>query len=311
VKTLFNRQWVCTVKKLPEHLAVETHYLDTKREMSARMSVDPRTFEILNAALEVCRASPGAGSPPGTREIPELSGIPAYFEAGRELRKVNWADELEQSLFAENVRAVIQAETFLLPERGFASEEAYDGYWRDNYRNSCRYYSNLDRVKRTWTEHVAGQVRARTLYVRTHGYHLYSLADFPSGHSPGGPFGAPPAAFEPSPSGREDLLLTGTFSDSFHELGLTLLLNGEDFTVVSARAGMLRGPDAVCFEGMAEAASLKGKKFSPPPAKKEIAALLGGENGCVHLIDVAHNLAETLALGNNFNGREAAGRFPG
>lgn len=308
MKVLFNRQWLSSVKKLPERLEVVTHYLDTEREMSARMSVNPRTFEILNAAVETCRVAPGAGGSPGAREIPELAGVSAYFEAGRELRKARWQNELEQSLCAENVRAVIQAETFLLPERGFASAEAYEDYWRENYRNSCRYYSNLDRVKRTWMEHIAGQRRTDTLYVRSHGYHLYAFAGPPDG-SP--PFNGPGGAAALFPSGREGYLLTGSFSDSFHELGLVLLLNGEDFTVVSAWAGMLRGPDAVCCEGMAEAASLKGKKFSPPPAKKEIAALLGGENGCVHLIDVAHNLAETLALGNNFTGREATGRFPG
>lgn len=286
MKALFNRQWLCTAKKFPHGVLAETHYLDTRREMSVQITVDPYSFAILKAVVEIYR-TPGGREFCKSREIPELAGVTAYFDAGRELRKIPWENELEHNLMAENVRAVIQAETYLIKERGYASDEEYDDYWREMYRNTCRYYSNLERVKVTWFEHIAGQERFGNLFSRHHSYTLYSAEN---NHFPCSPE-------NPSPG----LILTGIFHDSFHELSLVLALNGGENTVISARAHMLRGPDDVCREGMAEAANLVGKPFSPPPGKKEIAALLGGRNACVHLIDLAGNLGQTLKYYRAFN----------
>lgn len=279
MKALFNRQWFCTVKKLPESVQAETHYLDTKQEMSAQMLVDTYSFTILKATVEIYRA-PGGREFCRQREIPEMAGVVAYFDAGRELRKIPWENELEHNLMAESMRAIIQAETYLTKERGYSSAEEYDDYWREIYRDTCRYYSNLERVKHTWLEHIADQERFGTLFSRHHSYTLYSAENDSLSYSPE----------NPSPG----LILTGTFHDSFHELGLVLELDGSKNTVISARAHMLRGPDDVCREGMAEAVNLIGKSFSPPPGKKEIATLLGGQNACVHLIDLASNLGQTL-----------------
>ncbi|MEW6424611.1 MAG: DUF2889 domain-containing protein [Bacillota bacterium] len=279
MKALFNRQWLCAVKKLPEGVRAQTHYLDTKREMSVQMLVDPHTFAIREAIVETYRA-PGGREFCKSREIPELVGVVAYFEAGRDLRKIAWENELEQNLFAENIRAVIQAETYLIKERGYASAKDYDDYWREMYRNTCRYYSNLEKVKKTWLEHIADQERFSNLYCRCHSYTLYSPERSPENHSSGNPSGG--------------FVLTGTFHDSFHELSLVLKLNGGGSVIAGARAQMLRGPDDVCKEGMTEAVHLIGKPLAPAPGKKEIAALLGGQNGCVHLIDLAYNLGQTL-----------------
>lgn len=272
MEAIFNRRWTCVVKKLPAFLEVEAYYLDTARELSVRLEVEPRTFAIMRATSESCRGPEGREHC-RVREIPELAGIPAYFEAGRELQRVRWESELERLLLAECVRSVIQAETFLLPERGFNSAEAYDEYWEQMYRNSCRYYSHLDRVRRRWMEHVAEQERFSLLYVRHCTLSVYR----------GG-------------GGSSGLLLTGAFGDSFHELNLVLEVARPGGSVVSASACMLRGPDEVCREAMELATGLVSGQIAALKSKKEVAALLGGQDGCVHLIDLAYNLLQTLPL---------------
>ncbi|WP_156896785.1 DUF2889 domain-containing protein [Desulfovirgula thermocuniculi] len=270
MEAIFNRQWTCVVKRLSGVLEAETHYLDTAREMSVRLTVEPRTFAILKATSETCR-SPEGRERCRAREIPELAGVTAYFEASKELHRVRWESELERLLIAESIRGVIQAETFLLPERGFASAKAYDEYWEQMYRNSCRYYSNLERVRRRWMEHVAEQERFGLLYARH-----YALSVYGAG------------------GGSSRLLLTGAFGDSFHELNLVLEVAWPGGSVVSASARMLRGPDEVCREGMELASGLVSRQLTALRGKKEVAALLGGQNGCVHLIDLAYNLLQTV-----------------
>ena len=277
MKALFNRQWLCTAKKFPHGVLAETHYLDTRREMSVQITVDPYSFAILKAVVEIYR-TPGGREFCKSREIPELTGVTAYFDAGRELRKIPWENELEHNLMAENVRAVIQAETYLIKERGYASAEDYDDYWREMYRNTCRYYSNLERVKRTWFEHIADQERFGNLFSRHHSYTLYT----------------PENDSYVSKNSSPGFILTGIFQDSCHELSLVLELNGNEKNVVSTRAYMLRGPDDVCREGLAEVTKFIGKSLFPPLDKKEISALLGGRNACIHLVDLMYNLGRTL-----------------
>lgn len=270
MEALFNRQWTCTVKKLPEGLQAETHYLDTTQEMSVQMIVEPHTFAVIRASAEVYR-SPKGKEYCKAREVSELAGVIAYFDASKKLRQIKWENDLEQFLFAESIRGIIQAETFLLPERGFASDAAYEEYWRQMYRNSCRYYSNLDQVKRLWLEHVAEQKRFGHLFARHYSHTVFTAKDKPS-----------------------QLILTGAFNDSFHELNLVIELNNTNDTVVAAYARMLRGPDDVCYEGMKETVNLTYKPLMFLQEKRELANLLGGQNGCVHLIDLAYSLVQTL-----------------
>jgi len=270
MELLFGRRWASTVRSSPEGILTQTHYLDKDNELSAKMLVEPQSFAILEAVIETNRIPKGVEFC-DCRKITGLEGVTAYFGVGRELRQIKWERELEQILFAENIRALIQAETSLIKERGFASEQEYEAYFRQMYLNSCRYYSNLERVTLPWVEYAVNQKRFEVLYSRCHSYDLYALTEV----SPG------------------PVVLTGNFSDSYHEIGLWLKI--EQDVVTGARAKMLRGPDNVCCEAMALDVELIGRRFYPPLSKKEISVLLGGPNGCVHLMDVAYNMGQTLA----------------
>lgn len=271
MEVLFNRHWTCTVKRKDDKLLVEAYYLDTGREMSLHLVVAVSSFVIEDAWTAVYRSRYGEDRLQ-LRKISDLVGLVAYFDAGGKLQQIRWQNEGERLLTAECIRGVIQAETFLVKERGFVSEEAYDAYWREMYGNSCRYYSNLERVQRSWQEYVADQQRYDSvLYTRSYVHTIFKEEN-------------------------QYLFLSGMFSDSFHELNMGIKLDEKNGSIISAWAQMLRGPDTVCREGMGEAVNLNRKKISELENKKEVARLLGGTNGCVHLIDLTSGLLTTLRL---------------
>jgi len=253
----------------------ETFYLDTQNEFSIHALVEPKRFKIIKATVEICRTPKGVDFC-RKRELPEMAGADAAFGAGEALRKVHWQSKLEQNLFAENTKSLFQSLVPILTENGMG--HLIDDYMHKNFVNSCRFYSNLDRVKMNWADHTKNQKRFGNYFSRHQSYTVFSPADFP-----------------------EILNLTGMFSDSFHELSLVLKINGKRL-VAEARAQMLRGPDDVCYEVPLESVNIIGKELSPDLPKKEIASFLGGENGCMHLTDMAYNLGQALHYYHMHNG---------
>jgi hypothetical protein len=253
-----------------QELLVEVTYCGTDREACARLVVDPVTFTVSEAAWEKYRAPEEAGCK--ALSLPQLAGIEAYFNSGAALREAlaPLQDACANGLFAEAVRGVIQAETFLFKERGFSTPEAYEDNWNTLYVNSCRYYSNLERVTQGWYEHVGYSSRGGSLFNRMKTQVLYLKGN--------------------------SYLLTGHLNDSFHGVSVELELEKDKLMVKSARGDLLRAPDRVCGEAAGLMKELKGKNLGGIK-KKDIALLLGGGNGCVHLIDLVSDGLETLELG--------------
>lgn len=271
MRCLFQRYWHTSVRRNGEELLMgKTDYFDTKREIAAWMMVNVQTFNIQEAVLAKYRA-PGEIERK-VRSIPGLQGVKAYFGSGPRLREglKEVGNPLAASLFAEIVRGIIQAETFLLKERGFASVGEYGKYWDNFYAGSCRYYSNLDRVSQSWSDYVGSTEREGNLFVRFKSQHLYK--------------------FKP-----HTYLITGNLSDSFHEMSVCLEVNERDRRVLAAEGELMRIPDKVCKESTAYLQKLVNLELAGL-SKKEIAGLLGKAQGCVHLIDVVYDAAETLAL---------------
>ncbi|MGI6119106.1 MAG: DUF2889 domain-containing protein [Desulfosporosinus sp.] len=270
MKNLFQRNWYTDVSRSDNGmLRAETTYLDTYREAAAQLLVDVNSF-IIKEALWTERRSLQTKKV-RTRQITALHGAEAYLNSGPALKKAAafLADSLTVSLFAEAIRGIVQAETFLLEERGYASEEDYDNAWADFYLGSCRYYSNLDRVTQSWYAHVGESKRdGNNLYVRFKTQSLFSLGE-----------------------GR--YLLTGNFSDSFHEISISIKL--DKFTVEHASGVLPRTPDLVCKEAAQLLDNLQGINLHGLP-KKEIATILGNGQGCIHLIDLVSDCAQLLEL---------------
>ncbi|MCB8815506.1 hypothetical protein [Desulfosporosinus shakirovi] len=156
-------------------LQAKTSYVDTAREATAHLLVNVNSFIIEEALWEEQRSSKPISA--HTRQVTPLQGNKAYFSSGPALREAATFlnAPLAVALFSETVKGIIQVETFLLCERGYCSEAEYDQKWTDFYLGSCRYYSNLDKVTRSWYEHVGESKGSGNLFVRFKTQILFEL----------------------------------------------------------------------------------------------------------------------------------------
>lgn len=269
MNNLFQRNWYTEVHRSDDKLlAVKTNYLDTYREAAANMLVDINTF-IVKEALWV-EQRPLKPLNDRTRRVIPLLGAEAYFSSGPVLKQVGEFidDPIAVAAFTENIIALIQAETYILEERGFASEKDYEEKWDDFYAGSCRYFTETDRVTQSWYAYLGDSKRNDNLFIRFKTQSLFGLAD-------------------------NQYLLVGNLSDSFHEVNVSLRLNRS--TVEKATGVSMRTPDLVCKEATSFLSNLEGINLQGL-TKKEIAGILGKGQGCVHLIDLVNNCAQILDL---------------
>lgn len=242
---------------------VQTACLEKGVEQTVILSVEPETFLIREARLEAFL------TPADETHIPlgQLRGVKAYLDGGSVLKSaLKSLDRPVAALVAEAVRGVVQAETYLLKERGFSSAAEYGRYWETMYSASCRYYSNLDRVTRHWDEYAGTGARSGQLFLRNKTYLLYGL-------------------------GQNRLLTIGSLADTFHELNVRL--KTDNAVIQSAEADFLRVPDKVCTEAARFLTNLAGMNVRQRQ-KKELAGTLGAGQGCVHLIDVIDDAIDII-----------------
>jgi len=249
-------------------LLAESTLVSTDYDAIARITADYYNYRINDAWWEICR-SPG-GEYNGVGKAPELVGVEAYLGAGVALRQAvgSGGGGVPLSLLSECVKAVLQAESFMFTDRGYPTPESYEEYWEEMYVNSCRYYSNLDRVNRGWLAEETKYTRSKGLFNRFLDCRVCRLSD-------GG------------------IAVSGGFCDSAHELSVYLELGG-DGVIIKCVGNFLRAPDPVCRENKIHIAGLMGKK----PAelgKREIGGLLGGEQGCNHLVDLVNEMCVTVS----------------
>lgn len=270
IEILYNSNYFSTVKTISgDRLLSESFWVSTDFEATARLITDLRSFLIKEAQWEICRSPEGRMD--GVRELPELVGVEAYFSIGETLRRVVEKDiggGIARELLAECVKGLIQAEPHIFLARGYPSAKAYEDYWDEMYVNACRYYSNLDRIMVRWGDHIYDYQRTQNLFNRALDYRVC----------------------------RQDngyLAVSGSFSDSVHELGLFAELNGEG-VIVSCEGAFLRASGPVCLENKEHLHKLTGKKIADM-GKKEIGGLVGGPQGCDHLVELVHGLSRTLS----------------
>ncbi len=273
---IYQISWFSKVMRVqPEELLAESTIIGTDAEASGRLLTDAANFEIKEASWEVIR-SPG-GVLDGRGVVPGLKGVAAYFNAGKELRRAvgEEAGGLARELFAECIRGMIQAETFLYQERGYPTAEAYGGYWEKLYLNSCRYYSSLDRISRRWSDYVSGYSTGSTFFNRVKSCSIYKK--------------------------RDGLTTAGILTDSFHEMSAIIDFNAEG-TVTGCSGNFLRAPDQVCFENSSLLDGLIGAPLIGF-GKKDIAKIIGGPLGCDHLVDLVGDMVKSIntVFKNNSN----------
>lgn len=265
MNNILQRHWLTTVRRVVpgNFLEARTVYCGTDCEVGALLKVDAVSFTVVEAIWE--NYSP----PVANMDIPSLRGIKAYFDCGPALKEaLAGLGAFPRAIFADTVRGVIQAETFLYNERGFASAEEYSNYWEKFYAGSCRYYSNLHRISRKWYEYVS-HMRISNLFNRFKAQAIYRETN-------------------------GNYRVCSQLSDSFHELNVEIILN-EDLVTTECRGTLLRVPDPVCREAAVFLGQMVGQQAGVQ-SKKQIAGLLGQGDGCVHLIDMISEAFESIAI---------------
>ena len=192
METIWQSNVAITVNRINEReIKARCFFVSTGYEAVAQLTAAVDTFTVTAADWDIYR-SPASGLN-GRGEAAALVGTEAYLQAAGALKAVAAAaGELPKQLLADCVKGIIQAETYLYRERGFPTAEAYEAYWKTQYLNSCRAYSNLDRVTHSWSTHIATRGWGNCLFNRIK-----------------------TAVVTRGDDGR--LRISGSFTDSFHE----------------------------------------------------------------------------------------------
>jgi hypothetical protein len=244
-------------------IVAETAGMEKGVEQTVILTVEPDSFLVRKARLETF-VTPANEA---IIHLQQLRGVKAYLDGGSGLKSaLKSLDGPVAALVAEAVRGVVQAETYLLNERGFKSPAEYNRYWETMYSGYCRYYSNLDRVKHQWDEYAGSGKKSGQLFLRSKTYLLYRL-------------------------GPNHYLAIGSLVDTFHEINVRLETNNA--VIRLAEGNFLRVPDQVCTEAARFLTNLEGIDIRLCQ-KKELAGSLGGGHGCIHLIDVINDAIDAL-----------------
>jgi hypothetical protein len=279
MRLVYQSGYSTTVRREGDELLAESFLLSSYMEAVASLRVDVSGFRVRHAQWEIYR-SPG-GSLNGGRVLPQVNGIETYFkEAGRLLRAAKEdGGEVPRELFNECVNGIIQAETFLYYERGFGSPREYEEFWEKSFTDSCRYYKHLERTTQTWCGFVGDLNRQGRLFDRYKSCQVFQTMD-------------------------GTMVANGSFVDSFHELGVSMLLDAEGL-ITAVSGNFIRPPDQVCVESEKYLASLPGR-FVGGLSRKDVAALIGGAEGCVHLMDIVNEVRKAAAAALEEQRRDAA-----
>lgn len=256
-----------------ERVSVETvraiSMLQSHREEAAAiLTVDAASFLVRSCEWEIMRAD--AAADVGAGSVPDMIGVEAYFDAGAAIRALAGVPEKIRELLRDCVRGMIQAELYLHRERGYTDVASYDRFFDEYYTDTCRYYSYLDRRTCPFYEHAGDYVRKKNLFNRYKHHILEREREAPCA------------------------TVSGSFHDSFHELGAELVFDVASGRIVTARSQFIRAPGPVCYEMDDMFAALEGERLAELD-KKRIASFLGGGEGCFHLVDLTHALVVCAA----------------
>lgn len=87
-------------------------------------------------------------------------------------------------------------------------------------------------------------------------------------------------------------MITAVFIDSFHHLGIQLEI-GQNGIVQQAQSNYINAPDPICYKSNEHLDKFLGMNLGQM-SKKEIAVLIGGAEGCNHLVDLIYEFKKVL-----------------
>lgn len=288
-------------------LEVELFFSETSREDRLWLELGIRDFVIRDVVLERPRGNGGIIKPVS---LLFLKGRSIYLKEARNLKQaiLEWGEtrvcepppgvqagaasngdaamadppmpEREHfvDLFFELIANVLQAEVFVLAERGIASVADYDRYFNEMYGEMCILYTELkDKVPEY--AYTQGQERYDSLFSRHRSIYIFRDDEAKKDGEKG-----------------EKLVVHGHLSDSFHEMAVSLSLSsnaGKPHVIAKGAGNFLRWPNLVCGKATVKLADLAGLQLIPDN-KKELLATLTGPEGCSHMGDLVLEAAKAL-----------------
>ncbi len=281
-------------RKSEDLLQVDLFFQETSREDRLKLELSIRDFTVKNAVLERPRSNQGTIQP---LSLLFLHGRSIYLKEAKNLKKtmLEWGEtvpcvsngaavprpslqdrEHYADLLLELIADVLQAEVFILGERGIPSVEEYDRYFNEMYGDMCVLYSEL-RGRVPEYAYTQGQQRSDSLFSRHSSIFIFQHRDGEG-------------------DGKGDLSIHGHLCDSFHEMALSLSVSPSSkppYLINRAEGNFLRFPNPVCGKAAVKLQELAGVHLHPENKKKILSALTG-QKGCSHLGDLALEAAKAL-----------------
>ena len=145
----------------------------------------------------------------------------------------------------------------------------YEKIWLDQKVNYCRPYTGRMPGLYDWPHHVnsLNHYRTRNLYNK---YKQYTIIT----------------------EGGDEAVINGTYQDSFHEMHAQISYSMTGRQITGFDMTMQRWPYAACFEMDHTASGLFVGRNIDELTKREIGGMIGGPNGCFHLVDIVADMAK-------------------
>jgi hypothetical protein len=276
MKILDQAEIFCTVNRKKQELISETIFIGRDLEAKASLSVDVGSFLIQDAVWEIHRA-PGDIAVGCGNAASLLTGVSAHIEGRKEMKRLMRLDGgiALKYLFTDCIKSLVQAETYVYRERGFADEEAYNIYWDRIEKNGCRAYTYPNEADLRWMDYIPHGPRKDNLFNR--GRHYLMME-----------------------TGEGQIEIVGGFHDTYHELGLKMTLKDLSGIVSRCEIDYARAPGSSCFNNRIHADKFAGKNITAM-TKDEIIRLAGGGEGCYHLVDLLSDAVALFAGKNIFS----------
>ena len=257
------------VNRMGDKLCSSCILSDNTFEISTKLIVDIKNFEIIESFAEIHK-SPFENMKK-IIQLDEFKGKSGYIEGKKWLKRVLDFEngEVLKVLFNQCINGIIQAETYLIQERGFKSNEEYNRYWDQIEENGCRMYCNKHQDDLEWTEYASPLDRKENLFNRSINSKWFELDD-------------------------KNIFAVGTFSDSYHELHVNLKMKNHE-QIETCEIEYKRAPGKACFENYIHQEKLKGK-YLKELDKKTIISMFGKSQGCYHLVDLLLELSRTSKI---------------
>lgn len=259
-----------------EVITASINHLTTFREDMLKLEIELPELKITSSNLETVRHSYGNTL---NTDLPELHGLNVGFETFARIREMEMPGPPElhgsyRRFLMEILVAVMQSEIFFLFERGFTSLSEYDQWWGEIFKNNCRYYSNLQRIKLPFSQYISDQQRDSLLFSRQKQAQIESMPD----HA---------------------WRILASLRDSYHEMHIACTLEPSRQIILDVEGRVNRAPDDICFGTPELLSGLTGMSLSVDN-RRALRQKVTGPQGCDHfgdlVVDAAFLLAEVQRL---------------